>query len=253
MTEPFDRTEPQLPPLRLPRPPLDSPTPASEPTRNATATEDDAEQRELERVRRMQERGQRRQQYTQPKDTRHSRTTTFRIGAVVVLAVAVGIGLWLALRGNGSSSAPPSTATTVTNAPPVRISPKALKTLAGFGIPIYWAGTRPGTTYEMTKTADNRVYIRYLPSGVPIGTKTPYLTIGTYPLKHAFSVTAKLARESSSTTIPVGNNRVAFYGNSTPTSVYLAERGLDYQIEVFDPNATEGRKLVAAGKVHAVH
>ena len=79
----------------------------------------------------------------------------------------------------------------------MRVSLKGLKTLAALGIPIYWAGKRAGVTYELTKTADNRVFIRYLPAGVPIGSSKPYLTIGTYPLSNAFIVTRRLAASSS--------------------------------------------------------
>ena len=92
----------------------------------------------------------------------------------------------------------------------MRISLKGLKTLAALGIPIYWAGEQPGTTYELTKTADNRVFIRYLPAGVPIGSSKRYLTIGTYPLRHAFIVTSRLAASSGSAPVEIGKDGVAF-------------------------------------------
>jgi hypothetical protein len=32
--------------------------------------------------------------------------------------------------------------------------------------PVYWAGPRPSYTYELTRTSDGRIFVRYLPTGV---------------------------------------------------------------------------------------
>jgi hypothetical protein len=134
----------------------------------------------------------------------------------------------------------------------VLISIKGLRTLARLGIPIYWAGERPGVTYELTKTADNRVFIRYLPAGAPIGSGKPYLTIGTYPVSHAFIVTSKLAASSGSAPIDIGKDGVAFSSRKSPESVYLAYRGSGVQIEVYDPTPGRARDLVTSHQVTAV-
>jgi hypothetical protein len=134
----------------------------------------------------------------------------------------------------------------------VRVSIKGLKTLAGLGIPIYWAGKQSGVTYELTKTADNRVFVRYLPAGTPIGSSKPYLTIGTYPVSHAFAVTSKVAADSSSDPVDIGKDGVAFSRRKSPESVYLAYRGSNVQIEVYDPTPGRARDLVASRRVTAV-
>jgi hypothetical protein len=169
-----------------------------------------------------------------------------RVGAAIAVAVLIGFGAWLAFRGGSSSSTSPvpkgSTA--------VPISVDGLKTIATVvGIPIYWVGEKPGFTYELTKTTDNRVFIRYLPTGVPVGTKTPYLTIATYPFKGAFTATSTLAGKSDSVRIDIGNGGVAFYNQKTRTNVYLAYPGSDYQIEVYDPTPDRARAVVASGEV----
>ena len=169
-----------------------------------------------------------------------------RFGAVVAVALAIGFVLWLVLRdGDSSPSAAPATAARTTSVP---ISVKGLHSLAGLGVPIYWAGEQPGVAYELTKTSDNRVLVRYLPAGEKIGTKTPYLTIGTYPVKNAFQVTSRLAKSSGSVTIPVGHGGVAFYSRAAPTSVYVAYPGYDYQVEVFDPSPAQARSI-ASGRL----
>jgi hypothetical protein len=240
MTEPFDPNPP------LPRPAHDAAT--QKPGDEAVVDETPA----AEAVEREEERRER----VHPEGTpvQKNRTTAIRIGAAVAIALAVGVGLWLVLRDNGSSSTSPASSAPAmgTNSPAVPISLKGLQTIARLGFPIYWAGTRPGTTYEMTKKADNSILIRYLPNGAPIGSKTPYLTIGTYPMKNAFAVTSGVAKRAGSVSIPAGNDRVAFYSSSKPTNVYFAQRGSDYQIEVYDPVAQEAKQLVASGKIQAV-
>src|SRR4051794_39209799 len=58
---------------------------------------------------------------------------------------------------------------------------------ARVGHPVYWAGGRADTRYELTGTKDGRVYIRYLPPGAGVGSSSRYLTIGTYPQSNPFA------------------------------------------------------------------
>jgi hypothetical protein len=169
--------------------------------------------------------------------------------AGIVVLIVIGVVAWLVLR-NGSSASSTSPIPKGTKAVPISV--KGLRTIASLGIVIYWVGEKPGFTYELTKTADNRVFIRYLPTGVPIGTDKLYLTIGTYPMKSAFAVTSKLATKSSSVPIAAGKDTVEFYKRSSPTSVFLAYRGSDYQIEVYDPSPGRARQLVGLGQVAPV-
>jgi hypothetical protein len=160
----------------------------------------------------------------------------------------IGLALWLLLRGGSPSSASP----VPKGAKSVRVSPKGLRTLAALGIPIYWVGEQPGVDYELTKTADNRVFIRYLPGGVPIGSRKPYLTIGTYPVSNAFTVTSRLAAKRGSAPVDVGKGAVAFFSRKSPESVFLAFRGSRVQIEIYDPALGRARDLVVSGLVTAV-
>lgn len=168
-----------------------------------------------------------------------------RVGAVVAVALALGFVLWLVLRDGDSSSTPAPPAASK----PVPVSPKGLRSLAALGIPIYWAGDRAGTTYELTKTSDNRVFLRYLPAGEKLGTSTPYLTIASYPMKNAFAATQRLARAAGSVALPVGHGGVAFYSRARPANVYLAYPGSAAQVEVYDPSPGAAQQLVFSGQV----
>jgi hypothetical protein len=131
---------------------------------------------------------------------------------------------------------------------------KQLKALAiAFGHPIYWAGTNPATTYELTRTNDGRVYIRYLPHGVPVGNRLPdYLTIGTYPQKHALEILKSTATKNHVPTIKLADGGLAFADKKHPTSVYVAYPNVDLQIEVYDPAAGRAQQLVTSGQITPV-
>jgi hypothetical protein len=96
------------------------------------------------------------------------------------------------------------------------------------------------------------VFIRYLPPGVPVGTVQAYLTVGTYRVARAFSVTATLARQSGAVHVPIPGGGVGFYESSSPTNIYLAFPNESYQVELYDPSAARARSLAVSGQVAPV-
>lgn len=133
---------------------------------------------------------------------------------------------------------------------PVAASAQRLSSLAAsLDHPIYWVGTRKNVTYELTRTPDGRTYIRYLPKGVPVGTKQAYLTVGTYPLENAFQVTQRAARSGDTVTINIPGGGIAIYAKQAPTNVHIAFPSVAAQAEVFDPSRGVPPKLASGGKV----
>ena len=184
-----------------------------------------------------------------PKSQTVTRRPQFRVGAVVAVALLIAFGVWVYIRASGSSSPKPAPV----RAGAVPVTPAVLRSLAGSSSsPIYWAGPRSGFTYELTKTADGRVFIRYLPHGVPVGAVEPYLTVGTYPIANAYTVTNTLAGESGAIRVAVPGGGVGFYETNRPMNVYLAFPGTSSQIEVYDPAAGEARRLVVSGEIARV-
>jgi hypothetical protein len=84
---------------------------------------------------------------------------------------------------------------------------------------------------------------------VPIGSSKRYLTVGTYPVGQAFTVTSRLAAGRSSVPVDVGKGAVAFSSRKSPESVFLAYRGSGTQIEVYDPTPGRARDLVTSRRV----
>jgi hypothetical protein len=187
-----------------------------------------------------------------------------RAGAVIAVGIAAAVGafLWIHHNGGGSSS---SAIKTIKNAPGVKgpvgggdaktvpVSEQGLETLAGaLAQPIFWAGAKPGYHLELTRETDGRVFIRYLPRGVKVGSDRSFVTVGTYPLQGAFSVTKTVAARPTSVDVAVQGGGVAFYARSDPTNVYIAYPSYDAQIEVYDPWAAGARKIVTSGSVAPV-
>jgi hypothetical protein len=189
-------------------------------------------------------------------DTGWARLSSVRIGAVVALALAAAFVVWLLVRGNDDSSSKATTAQTTTTAAtgPVAATPAALRALsAEVGHPIYWIGAQRGRTYELTRTASGRIFVRYLPAGAKVGNRSAsYTIVGTYPLPKALGVLQDLSKQPREKSVSVPGGGLAVYSTSSPTNVYVAYPGSDLQIEVFDPSAARALRLVTSGRVAPV-
>jgi hypothetical protein len=179
-----------------------------------------------------------------PAQAGYARMLTLVVAAALALAIAVGVGVWALASDDDESSTP-------RRAPARAASIRSLNALASsVRHPVYWAGSQPRFTYELSRTKDGRIYIRYLPPGVKLGDRRPnYLTVGTYPQRNAFATLRATAKKQQSPTIRLAGSGLAFQDKNRPTSVYLAYPGLAYQIEVFDPSPGRARELVASGQI----
>jgi hypothetical protein len=170
--------------------------------------------------------------------TPRGRTVGFRVGALGVLALAAGVILWLALRDTGGSSTSESNATAV--------SIDQIANLAtSVDHPVFWVGPRGGFTYELTRSSNGAIFIRYLPPGADLGTNQPYLTVATYPFAGAFPALQAVAKQSGSTPVKLSNGGLAVLSSTNPASVHVAYPRVDYQVEVYDPAP---RRAIAAAR-----
>ena len=107
-------------------------------------------------------------------------------------------------------------------------------------------------TYELTRTPDGRVYIRYLTGGAKVGSPLPdFLTIGTYVVPNAEAAVRAASAQRGGVSIPVQDG-YAFYNRARPTSVYFATAGSGVQVETYDPSAAVARRLVQTGAIRPV-
>jgi hypothetical protein len=161
--------------------------------------------------------------------------TPARAMRLVSAGEVAGLG-WLAPQGLGGAE-------------PMAATVADLRSLAAqLGHPIYWAGPRRGFTYELTRTANGNVFVRYLPAGVKPGDPRPrFLTVATYPFAGAFAAVARTAKGAVKMKLEHGG--IAVVDGAYPKSVHLAFPRSNYQIEVFDPSPSAVRRLVASGAI----
>jgi hypothetical protein len=178
-----------------------------------------------------------------------ARRPELRVGAVVAIAVAAALVVWLVVRNGdsgGSAETPHVTAIPAVSATPGRLHDLSVEA----GRPIYWLGPQQDRTYELTRTTLDRIYVRYLPSGVAVGTKdATYPLVGTYPVDNAYDVLKQLATTAGESSFSAPKGGFAVYSTKRPTNVYLAYPGSDVQIEVYDPSAEHARELITSGQV----
>ena len=143
---------------------------------------------------------------------------------------------------------------TATEAPQAEAaSPADLRALAkSLGHPIYWAGQKKGFTYELLHTPSGQVYVRYLPSGVEVGSSESYLTVATYPFPGAFGAIQALGKQKGIETVELSDGGLAEIDPKYPKSIHLAYPKSDFQIEVFDPSPRQARQTVTSGQISAI-
>jgi hypothetical protein len=168
----------------------------------------------------------------------------FRLGALIAVGFAAFIVSWVAMsRGDDTPSVPGSGASAA--------SESELKALAdSVSHPVYWAGPMKGYTYELTRTTNGLVYVRYLPEGTGVGDpRSQFLTVGTYPRAGAYAELQRAAKAKGAVSLKVGDDGLAVFSQSRPTSVYLGYPDAKYQVEVFNPSPDEARRLALSGQI----
>ena len=80
--------------------------------------------------------------------------------------------------------------------------------------------------------------------------KAAYLTVATYPFPGAFAAVKRT--ENGATTIKLARGGIGVVDTAYPKSIHLAYPGVNYQIEVYDPSPSSGRKLAASGAIAPV-
>jgi hypothetical protein len=164
--------------------------------------------------------------------------------ALVAIASVTFAVVWFVARGSTDAVALPKVGA------PAAVSEAQLNKLAATtDHPVYWAGKKRGA-YELTRTTDGRIYVRYLPLTAKVGDSAPrYLTVGTYPQKNAFASIRQAAARRGAISLKIPNGGLMMFNQTTPKSVYFGYPGTNYQVEVYDPSPQQARSLVLAGSV----
>jgi hypothetical protein len=166
----------------------------------------------------------------------------------IATAIAAAFVAWL-LVGNHGTTKPVNVALG-----PVLVSAGQLTSAShSLGRPIYWAGPRENTSYELTVTAGGRVYVRYLPRGAAAGdSRADFLTVGTYPGARAFENLKKVSTGPAVHSNLLDNDGLLVAPKQLPKSVYIAYPNADYQVEVYDSSSGAARRLALNGLIKQI-
>jgi hypothetical protein len=116
--------------------------------------------------------------------------------------------------------------------------------------PVYWAGPRPGFSYELTRTTTGRIFVRYLPHGIAAGDSRPdFLTVGTYPGERSFADLRRAANREGAAWVGLDHGGLVVFAARNARSTYLGYPSKKYQVEVFAPPSDTARKLVLGGAI----
>jgi hypothetical protein len=161
------------------------------------------------------------------------------------LAAASVVALLL-LRGDGPTAPSPAA-----GGGPTLVSRAQLERLSNVvGHPVYWAGPRNGFSYELTRTTNGRIFVRYLPAGVSAGDARPdFLAVGTYFRPGSFADLERAAKSSQAVSLKLPSHGLMVLTADKPKSVYIGYPGAKYQVEVFAPSSTTARQLVLSGVI----
>jgi hypothetical protein len=177
------------------------------------------------------------------------RPHVFQLGVLAVaVTVAAAVVSWLLLHAEDNILPP------ATPSGPALVSQTQLEELASSSTePIYWAGPRKGFSYELTRTADGRTYVRYLPHGVPAGDRrAEFLVVGTYERPHAFGDLSRAGTRSGARSVKLDRGGVLVFTERRPHSAYFSYPGASNQVEVFAPSGATARALVLHGEIKQI-
>jgi hypothetical protein len=177
---------------------------------------------------------------------RTRRNAVLQLGALLAVALVAFVVAWYVIGGGNNSTA----VSVLVTGKPTLVTEAQLRALAQKSVfPVYWAGAKKGA-YELTRTSDGRIYVRYLSSASQVGSRSAkFLTVGTYPSKAAFLSIRRAARRPGGLSLKLGANGLLVFNTNTPTSVYFSYPAATYQVEVYDPSPQQARTLVLAGKI----
>jgi hypothetical protein len=181
-----------------------------------------------------------------------ARGRRIRPTAAIAIALAAGFLVWLLfIRGGADSGTKPAPtqAAAAGKSGELVSADNLINAVAGAGFPVYWAGPQKGDRYEVTRPADGKLMVRYLPAGERAGTKTQFLSVGSYMQPDAYKTVEKLAAKPKSNAFEVAHGGLAYVDGAAPQSVYLAFPRVPTQIEVYDPHPGRAQALVRSGVV----
>lgn len=176
-----------------------------------------------------------------------------RILLAVIAVAVVGVVVWLAFfnkskkHADGHKNVKGIPATIMSGA---QLKAEALKLGVGF----YWAGPKPGSVYEFTRSPEDKYFVRYLPKGsAPLAKCKACLIVVTYPFIGGYYAVQQQAKTAGSTTLKGPHGSIIYVDQKRPRSVYVAfKNDPNYEVVVYHPNSVYAANAATSGNIKPV-
>ena len=126
------------------------------------------------------------------------------------------------------------------------VNEEELRTLVvAKGLTVYWLGPEVGAKYLLNTSIAGGISLRYIfPGTSSAGTSETYFEIGTFVSPNAFTLTQNAGLQPNGVGSISADGNAVYYDSRDPKNVYIGVKGVDIQVEIFDPRP--GEALAAA-------
>lgn len=108
----------------------------------------------------------------------------------------------------------------------------------------YWTGPLKNATYTLNSSTKGQIFIRYVPKSEKCDdVAAKFRVIATYDEADAFATTQAAGTTADGVSLLNADGSIVYFNKNVPTNIYLAYPGIDYQIEIYDPNPKEAVTL----------
>lgn len=121
-------------------------------------------------------------------------------------------------------------------------------------IQAYWTGPIKDATYSLNSSTAGQVFIRYVPKGEECDDVRPnFRVIATYEEVDAFATTESAGTTADGVSLLNTDGSIVYFNKNVPTNIYVAYPGINYQIEIYDPDPKEAVSLATTqGKLQLI-
>lgn len=168
---------------------------------------------------------------------------------IFITGVTIAIWFWRDPANRPIVADPTASASPVNQFGPEVVDLDRVRGLPGeLDHPVYWAGQKPDTDYELTVAQDGAVGLRYLPAGAGDRTQK-VLTVATFPKADAYTGLqgSTPAPGHRATVTPSG--ALVVVEDSNPQVGYLALPDLPYLVQVYAPAGQSVWSLLSSDKI----
>lgn len=111
-------------------------------------------------------------------------------------------------------------------------------------IQAYWTGPIEDATYSLNSSTAGQVFVRYVPKGEACDDVRPnFRVIATYEEADAFATTESAGTTADGVSLLNTDGSIVYFNKNVPTNIYVAYPGINYQIEIYDPDPKEAVSL----------